>query len=226
MMLWSWVLRYIKKRQLMRRFFWILIVGTAAYFYLYGCEQTKVEPELVDRVRRHYGSEIESICEEEGLDPDYFKALAILEVSARKNPPSRTEKIIWEQLKAVQKGEREKYSFFTTEDLRHRSNTDLKFMATSWGPFQIMGFHAVKLGFPLQNLRNEHALRTGIRWCKENYGDYLEKKDYRNAFHIHNTGRPYPAVGNPLTSDPKYVEKGLKYMKLLKKPLAPESPKL
>lgn len=209
----------------MRRFLWILLLGVAAYFYLYGCERASVEPQLVDRVRRNYGEAIDAICKEEKLDPNYFKALAILEVSARKNPPSRTEKVIWNRLKEVQDGIRKKYSFFTTADLKGRSTTDLKFMATSWGPFQIMGFHAVKLGFPLQNLRNKNALRTGIRWCKENYGDYLKKEDFRNAFHIHNTGKPYPAFGNPLTSDPQYVEKGLKYMELLQKPVRAPSVK-
>lgn len=201
----------------MKKLGWLLLIGVLSYFvWSYGCQRLDLEPELVERVERNYGKAIEEVCQEEGVSANYFKALAILEVSARATPPSRTEGIIWKRFQEVRSGAREKYSFFTTEDLKSRSDTDLKFMATSWGPFQIMGFHAIREGFPLKNLRNEHAVRTGIRWCIGNYGEYLRREDFRNAFHIHNTGKPLPKIGRPLTTDPDYVQKGVAYMKMLR----------
>lgn len=203
----------------MRRFlFWFTILLVVSYaLWMRSCQQVLINPLLTQRVEKNYGKAIEEACKSyKDIDPEYFKALAILEVSARLDPPSRTEKKVWERLIALQKGERKRYSFFTTADLKNKSATDLKFMATSWGPFQIMGFHAVQQDFPLKNLRNEQAVKTGIAWCMKSYGKYLKKKDYRNAFHIHNTGRPLPMTGIPFTTDPDYVEKGMRYMQLLR----------
>ena len=52
----------------------------------------------------------------------------------------------------------------------------------------------------------------GAKWINKNYGDYLRKGQYKDAFHIHNTGRPYPIVGQPKTYHRLYVPNGLKYI--------------
>ena len=33
------------------------------------------------------------------------------------------------------------------------------------------------------------------------------------AFHLHNTGKPYPADGQPTTFHPDYVQRGMAYMR-------------
>jgi hypothetical protein len=52
-----------------------------------------------------------------------------------------------------------------------------------------------------------------VKWIDLTYGDYIRRGQYKDAFHIHNTGRPYPDSGPPKTYDPKYVPNGLMYMK-------------
>jgi hypothetical protein len=52
----------------------------------------------------------------------------------------------------------------------------------------------------------------GIKWCKRNYGKYLQDENFSNAFHYHNTGKPMPFFGITSTYDPQYVFKGLRYM--------------
>ncbi|MGF1534538.1 MAG: N-acetylmuramidase domain-containing protein [Bernardetiaceae bacterium] len=196
----------------MRRLLWIIILGTIAYWgWMRSCKPITIDPALTQRVERHYGEDLQDLCQTYDLPAHYFKALIILEVSARKNPPSRTEASVLKRLKDVRAGKTKKYGFFRTQDLQHKSDRDLEWMATSWGPFQIMGFHAVREGFPVTDLYNEKALATGLRWCKAQYGDYLKRGDLANAFHIHNTGSPLPASGRPFTTDPDYVRKGLTY---------------
>ncbi|MEM6299299.1 MAG: hypothetical protein AAF740_11490 [Bacteroidota bacterium] len=205
----------------MKRAFWFLVLVCLSYLFWNNrsfMRKPLVDAFLVERVRQNYGDEVDAICKEKGVPSEYFKALIILEVSARKDPPSRTEKSVWEKLRATKEGKRKRYGFFTANDLQSYDDTDLKFMATSWGPFQIMGFHAVKKGFPVRHLRDENALRTGIEWCLDSYGAYIKKGDYKNAFHIHNTGSPIPFSGIPFTTDPDYVAKGVAYMELLEKP--------
>ena len=98
-------------------------------------------------------------------------------------------------------------------DLRDATDGALKNMASSWGPFQIMGYKCIWLDIQLQDLRGEEALYWAVKWIDKTYGDYIRRGQYKDAFHIHNTGRPYPESGPPKTYDPKYVPNGLMYMK-------------
>ena len=138
----------------------------------------------VIKVERNYGAEIERICEELEAPSEYFKALVLLECSAQNPPQSRYEPNVFEKLKAVKEGRQKKYGNLTQEDLERYSTQDLTLLATSWGALQIMGYHVVKEGLTIDDLKGENGLKIAIQWCIATYGKYLEDGDYKNAFHI------------------------------------------
>jgi len=168
------------------------------------------------KVRKNYGVQVDKICRERRLPAPFFKALIILECSADARPKSRFEPHIFEQLKRVRDGQRQKYTGLTRKDLRGRSDSEIKQLATSWGPLQIMGYHTIRMGISIDVLKGKNALRYGIRWCDENYGKYLRRRQFQDAFHIHNTGQPLPKHLIPRTHDPAYIYKGLAFMQQLK----------
>jgi len=79
-----------------------------------------------------------------------------------------------------------------------------------------MGYKSIELKISLQSLIGKNNLYWAIKWIETDYGNYIRNGDYKNAFHIHNAGKKYPDNGKPTTFDPKYVEKGLEYMKYFK----------
>ncbi len=168
------------------------------------------------KVRKNYGEQVDKICQTRKLSSAFFKALIILESSADERPKSRFEKHVFERLKQVQAGKRKKFTGLYQKDLRKYSDSELKMLATSWGPFQIMGYHSIRMGINVDDLRGKNAVKYGIQWCEENYGRYLRNHQFRDAFHIHNTGRPFPKHLIPQTHDPAYVFKGLAFMQQLK----------
>lgn len=171
--------------------------------------------EVIQKVKINYEAQVQQICQELNLPPEYFLALIILECSARKNPPSRYEPRVFEKLKAVKNGKLASYSGLTKADLQSYNEATLKLLATSWGALQIMGYNCIFLKISIEELKGANSLWHGIHWCKINYGKYLEKGDFKNAFHIHNTGKPHPAFWFPQTHDPLYVNKGLAYANAL-----------
>ena len=82
----------------------------------------------------------------------------------------------------------------------------------SWGPLQLMGYKCIGMKVNVKDIRGEDAVFNGMSWVDDEYGQLLRKGKYKDAFHLHNTGRKYPLVGGPKTHDPKYVEKGLQYI--------------
>lgn len=114
----------------------------------------------------------------------------------------------------MQGGYEERYGSFDTAKMRLLSDNTLRKLATSWGPLQIMGYHCVPMGISFEELQGIHAMFHAIVWAEKSYGAYLRDRDFKNALHIHNTGRPFPASGKSATYDPSYIEKGLKYIEL------------
>jgi hypothetical protein len=171
----------------------------------------EVSQKAITKVKQNYEEKVEAICKDLDLPSDYFKALIILECSAQKNPPSRFEPKVFEKLKGVRQGKQRSYSGLKKADLEKYSDQDLRLLASSWGALQIMGYNCIGLGISIDELKGENGLKYAILWCKKNYGNYLETRDYRNAFHIHNTGKPYPISLIPQTHDPAYVFKGIAY---------------
>lgn len=192
---------------------WSLFLIIVSYIiFFYSSEYSPIELYALHKVERNYGLEIEKAAHEFNLPASYMKALAMLECSGDKNLPSRYEKHIYERLKLVKSGKRKKYESLTNRMVRSVSDDALKNLATSWGPFQIMGYKCVQLGIFVHHLRGKEAVHWGAKWIKLNYGDLLREGRFKDAFHFHNTGRIFPKDGKSMTHDPLYVSKGLHYM--------------
>jgi hypothetical protein len=167
---------------------------------------------MLAKVNENYGAEVDKYALKFGFSPAYLKALIVLECGGNKPAGHRFEKHVYHRLKRLKSGELKKYENLTPKDLHDATDEALRNMATSWGPFQVMGYKCTFLDVQLKDLRGDSSVYWGIKWISLTYGDYLKKGKYRDAFHIHNTGHPYPATGPPKTYDPRYVSNGLNYM--------------
>jgi hypothetical protein len=186
------------------------------YRYLTTKEDTtfaSTPPQSVLRTNENYGAQIDKLAAQFDLSPEYLKSLIILECSGLKNVKPRFERHIYNRLVDVREKRLDRFENIKYDDLKDASNDALKNMARSWGPFQIMGYKCIWLDIQLQDLRGDEAVYWGVKWIDKTYGDYIRDERYKDAFHIHNTGRPYPDSGPPKTYDPKYVANGLMYMK-------------
>ena len=170
-------------------------------------------PLVCERVTENYGAEIDSCAKLLGMPPQYLKSLVCLECSGRTDLPKRFEKHIYRRLKKVRSGETAEYEGVTTAMICDASDEALKNLATSWGPFQIMGYKCLHLNINVADLRGNDAVYWGVKWIAEEYGYLLKKGRYRDAFHYHNAGRIFPADGKARTYDKNYVPNGLDYMR-------------
>ena len=112
----------------------------------------------------------------------------------------------------VKQGDRLHYEHVTQADLQEANEEALRNLATSWGPFQLMGYKCILLDLQIRDIRGQDAVRAGIEWIHLTYGDALRDKKFQDAFHLHNTGKLFPKSGKPTTFHPDYVEKGLRFM--------------
>ena len=147
------------------------------------------------------------------MPPEYIKALTVIECSGRKEIPPRFEKEIYQKLKLVKQSDTFRFENITHKLLKNTHDSVLRDMAKSWGPLQLMGYKCVWLNVDVEAVKGEKNLFYSIKWIDETYGKYLRQRQYKDAFHIHNAGKPYPDNGIPNTYDPKYVENGMKYLK-------------
>lgn len=161
----------------------------------------------------HYSAEVESWSDQFGLPTEYFLALIQLESGGRKPAGHRYEPHVFERLRSVREGHLTHYENITQQDIAGASDEALKNMATSWGPFQLMGYKCVLLDVQIRDLRGEDAIQSGMTWINMTYGDLLRQGKFQDAFHLHNTGKPYPKQGPPTTFHPDYVERGMAYMR-------------
>lgn len=164
----------------------------------------------------NYSAEVDKYASQFDIPPQYCKSLIMLECSGRKPSPSRFEEHVYQTLKQVKSGYRKNYGTITSSMLKSTTNDGLQNLASSWGPFQIMGYKCLELHITVSELRGEKAVYWGMKWIATNYGDVLREHRYRDAFHIHNTGRPFPKNGSSKTFDPDYVTRGIKYMEFFK----------
>jgi hypothetical protein len=161
---------------------------------------------------RNYGAEVDRYAAQLDLPNSYCKALINLESSGRKVFKPRFEKKVFRQLMLVRDGTISNYGSITQKEIGNASDEALKNLATSWGPFQLMGYLVINMDIRVQDIRGENAVYWGMRWIKKRYGNYLEENRFSDAFHIHNTGKPLPKSKISYTTDPNYVKKGLLYM--------------
>jgi len=171
---------------------------------------------ILERTEKNYGKEIDSVANLLDINPYYLKALITLECSGRKDFKPRFEKHVFRHLQNVRDGKERNYGSIKKRTINGSSDAALKNLATSWGPFQLMGYQCIEMKLNVYNIRGDQAIYWGAVWMKKRYGKYLKKGNFDDCFHIHNTGQPYPKNGKPRTHDPKYVDRGLNYVKFFK----------
>ena len=161
---------------------------------------------------KNYGNDVKQWANEFNLPAEYLLALIQLESGGRKPAGKRFEAHVYERLKSVRDGKRTRYENIRRSDLEGASDEALRNLATSWGPFQLMGYKCILLDLQLRDIRGKDAVQAGVTWIDQTYGDALRKGRYEDAFHLHNTGKPYPTSGPPTTFHPDYVVRGKRYM--------------
>lgn len=207
----------------MRKFLAVLLFLSASggVFYLYwssvseqrAYEQFDANPDVIQRTLLNYGRTTAVASEQTGIPASYLLALIVLESGGRKMVPHRFEPHVMKKLKEVKNGKRKNYERVEPRHLSDAGDEALKNLASSWGPFQIMGYKCFDIpGTKVADLRGEQAILNGARWIEKDYGHLLREKRFKDAFHYHNTGKVYPMVGPPRTYHPHYVAHGLKYM--------------
>ena len=189
--------------------------------YLYDHSDASLT--AAERTWLNYSEDVKKVSEEMQVSPEYLLALIALECSGVKEVPSRFEPHIFLKLQQVRDGELPNFEGITTNDIATSNDDALKNLASSWGPFQLMGYQCFYLGIKLKDMRGKKAIYHGTQWVKNAYGKYLDKKKYKDAFHLHNTGKPYPKLGPPRTHNRYYVPRGLKFMKEFKAMLVKEA---
>ena len=169
---------------------------------LYSCNQDNYA-----KIDANYGEEVVKYAKEYNLSPAYLKALIVLECSGNKPAGERFEPSVYQKLKEVQNGTRSRFEFVTRKQIRDCSDAALRNLATSWGPFQIMGYKCIHLGIIINDLRGDESIKWGVKWINNEYGKLVRNKDFEKAFRVHNTGS---VNGN--TYDPNYVSNGLQHI--------------
>ncbi|MEZ4799370.1 MAG: hypothetical protein R2809_06270 [Flavobacteriales bacterium] len=171
----------------------------------------------IDWAELNYRDEMLELSTKYNLPYEYLMALCVLECSGDKPAGHRFEKHVKKKLEKLQSGKRDKFENIKANDIDGCNDECLENLSTSWGPFQLMGYKCIALGVNVADLRDEElAAEVGVRWIESEYGNYLSKKKYQDAFHIHNTGQRFPLNGVSKTHSPYYVSDGLRYMKIFK----------
>ncbi len=166
----------------------------------------------------NYKEEMLELSKKYDVPYEYLMALLVLECSGERPAGHRYEPGIMKKLEKVKAGTYRKFENIFPHDLQGCDDSCLENLATSWGPFQLMGYKAIPLGVNVSELRDEEeAAEIGVKWIEQEYGHFLKKKKYKDAFHYHNTGDRFPLNGKSKTHHPYYVSDGLRYMKYFEK---------
>ena len=161
----------------------------------------------------HYSQEVQRAAAKYDLDYSYLMSLLMLECSGKKPAGARFEPHVFNRLKQVRDGKRSRYENVTAAHLADASDDALRNLATSWGPFQLMGYKCILLDVNIRDIRGNNGIEHGADWINQTYGQAMRQGRYRDCFHMHNTGQPYPKTGLPRTHDPQYVPRGMAMMK-------------
>tara|TARA_B100000780_G_scaffold72241_1_gene48415 strand:+ start:3972 stop:4652 length:681 start_codon:yes stop_codon:yes gene_type:complete len=164
-------------------------------------------------VIENYSNDVFKASYEFNIPYEYLMSLIQLECSGLKPAGERYEPHVYKQLKKVQMGSLKNYENVTASHLHDASDEALRNLATSWGPFQLMGYKCILLDVKIRDIRGSNGVHYGAKWINLTYGNRLRKGEYKNCFHLHNTGRIYPNSGIPTTYDPQYVPRGLTGLK-------------
>jgi hypothetical protein len=180
----------------------------------------EVSSEVVEKTFKNHARMALMAEKREAVPAEYLLAVTALESSGRKIIPRRFEKHVYKKLIKLSSSKIKSYNALKPDDLKGMNVSDIKNAASSWGPCQIMGYHSLHMGIEFKDLEGSDALIYAAKWMKMNYPHRLDKKDWKNAFHMHNTGKPYPIWGGPRTYNKKYVSNGMVYMKAFEEKLA------
>ena len=172
----------------------------------------------------HYSQEVQRAAEKYDLDYGYLMALLMLECSGKKPAGARFEPNVFRRLKQVRDGKRTNYENVTAAHLADASDDALRNLATSWGPFQLMGYKCILLDVNIRDIRGPNGVEHGADWINQTYGSAMRQGRFRDCFHMHNTGQPYPRTGLPRTHDPQYVPRGMSMMTQFAPPTAQATP--
>ena len=167
-----------------------------------------------------YSQDVQRAAEKYDLDYGYLMALLMLECSGKKPAGARFEPHVFNRLKQVRDGKRTNYENVTAAHLADASDDALRNLATSWGPFQLMGYKCILLNVNIRDIRGPNGVAHGADWINQTYGAAMRQGRFRDCFHMHNTGQPYPKTGLPRTHDPQYVPRGMSMMKQFSAPTA------
>ncbi|MDG1159773.1 MAG: hypothetical protein P8N19_09795 [Flavobacteriales bacterium] len=206
----------------------MLLAGLAIYWWRdtpihFTREEGKVIPRnALELAFENYHEEVLEASEDLELPYEYLMALTVLECSGKKPAGKRYEKGVYDRLQKVKSGEKRKYEQVRHRHLKNASDAAIENLATSWGPFQLMGYKCIGMDVEVADIRGDDAVFYGAKWVKAEYGHLLKKERYKDAFHYHNTGRTFPRSGNSQTHNPMYVTRGLEYMKYFEKRLKEE----
>ncbi len=202
-------------------FFFLIFLLSLSIFLIW--RESKLPPRKnnhaigSNQVIDNYSKEIYKEANRLGLNPEYFMALCMLECGGRRPSPSRFEKHIYRRLMNLKAGKRTHYEKVTIETLKDANESAIKNLASSWGPFQIMGYKVVQEGILIKDLRGPAAVKHGMKWIANEYGHLLKKDRYSDAFHYHNTGKVIGKNRRIKTHSKTYVSDGRKWMKYFKK---------
>lgn len=177
-----------------------------------GAPGTATIQSEIKNTNNNYGAEIDKYAEYFELPASYFKALVIMECSGKKPAGSRYEAHVYKNLVKLRNGSIKEYKGLKKENIADAENEALKNLATSWGPFQLMGYQCITMNIPLEDIRGNNAVFWGMKSINTAYGTYLKDKQYQDAFHIHNTGLEYPENGRAGTTNPNYTQNGITLM--------------
>ena len=205
--------------------------------------RTEAEHRLVRRVFTRCDEFIQEACRSSSVPVEFLGALTANE-SGGDSAAVRFEPSVYRHLKAVAAGERPRYggigaealceeltevlhpktgefhekflnSLFTAgqaSELSRLADEALRELASSWGFVQIMGFHLIGRHGTVRDLLEPrfhyHLANQLLAEFAESY--QLDRgREFEELFRCWNTGRP-----DGRTTDPAYVENGLRRMKL------------
>lgn len=208
-----------------------------------GVEINSGEKRLLARIRLRWQELINAATRYSSVAAEFLAAL-IANESAGDAKAARFEPVVYRRLQRVASGKAARYGSVTREridaeaiEMLHpktaafhaafltqgfastnspmlatSGDDTLRDLATSWGLTQIMGYHmAGRKGTPRDLLEPEFNCRVALELLAEFASRYeLDlARDFEPMFRCWNTGQPYGT-----TTDPAYVEKGLRRMEI------------
>lgn len=191
-------------RSLMVTLLAVLLAGCSRSFW--------TAPSKRRRALDNYGADVMAVASDRGLPYAYLMTLTVLECSGERPCKTRRELGRFNDLQALRDGSLKRFENIRAVDVHDASDEALWNLATSWGPFQIMGYKCIGLGVNVADIRGDRSLHHGARWIREDYGHLLDQGRFKDALHWHNAGSTYPSSGKPRTYDPDYVDNGLGHL--------------